>query len=121
MFSIMLKSKLHNATITESDTDYEGSLAIDQDLMEAVRIAPYEKILVANARNGNRFETYAIPGARGSGIIGLNGPATSQGSVGDRVVILAFGLVPTEEAHRHKPLVLTLTHNNRPRGGLKDV
>jgi aspartate 1-decarboxylase len=120
VFSFMLKSKLHRATITESDPDYQGSLAIDQDLMDAVKIAPYEKILVANAENGNRFETYAIPGKRGSGIIGLNGPATHQGKVGQHVVILAFCLVSAEELPRHRPFVLVLDENNRPVGGLKD-
>jgi len=117
----MLKAKLHMATVTESDPDYEGSLSIDEDFMDAVKLAPYEKILVANLRNGSRFETYAIPGSRGSGVIGLNGPATHQGSVGDRLVILSFCLVPTGEILRHKPRVLVLGEGNRPVGGVREL
>jgi aspartate 1-decarboxylase len=116
----MLKAKLHLATVTRSEPDYEGSLSIDQDLMEAVKIEPYEKILVANLENGNRFETYAIPGARGSGVIGLNGPATHQGTVGDRLVVLSFCLVEAADIPRHKPRILVLGSGNRPRGGVKE-
>ena len=114
MFSILLKSKLHMATVTQADPCYEGSLTIDEDLMDAARIAPYEKILVANVENGKRFETYAIAGRRGSGVIGLNGPATHQGAVGDRVVVLSFCLVPIEQVREHKPHVLILGRDNRP-------
>lgn len=121
MFSIMLKSKLHNARVTESVRDYEGSLTIDPDLMDAVKIAPYEKILIANITNGNRFETYAIPGKKGSGVIGLNGATTHLGSVGDRIIIFAFALVSSEEASQNRPLILALDENNKPIGGLKEV
>jgi aspartate 1-decarboxylase len=121
LFSTMLKAKLHNARVTESDRDYEGSLKIDRDLMDAVKIAPYEKILVANVENGNRFETYAIPGDRGSGVIGLNGATVFQGSVGDRVIVFTFCQVPTEDIPRHKPMILILDEKNRPVGGLKEV
>jgi aspartate 1-decarboxylase len=121
MLSIMLKAKLHFARVTESVRDYEGSLTIDPDLMELVKIAPYEKILVANAENGNRFETYAIPGQRGSRVIGLNGATTHMGSVGDRVIVFAFCLIPTNEVPAHRPLVLILDEQNRPVGGLKTL
>ena len=121
MFSHLLKSKLHLARITESDPDYEGSLMIDRDLMDAVKLVPYEKILVADVENGNRFETYAIPGKRGSGVIGLNGAATHMGSVGDRVIVFAFCLVPTEQVASHRPLILVLDEHNKPVGGLKQV
>jgi aspartate 1-decarboxylase len=119
VYSTLLKAKLHNARVTEAVREYEGSLMIDLDLMDAVKLAPYEKILVANLENGNRFETYAIPGERGSGVIGLNGAAVYQGSVGDRVIIFSFCLVPTEEIERHHPLILILDEKNRPVGGLK--
>ncbi len=119
MYSTMLRAKLHGARITEAERDYEGSLAIDQDLMDAVKIAPYEKILIANVDNGRRFETYAIPAERGCGKIGLNGAAVHMGGVGDKVIIFAFGLVPTKEAARHRPLILILDENNRPVGGLR--
>ena len=121
MYSILLKAKLHSARVTESDQDYEGSLLIDQDLMDAVKLVPYEKILVANVENGNRFETYAIPGPRGSRVIGLNGATVHMGGVGDRLIIFAFCLVPTENAGRHRPLVLVVDENNDPVGGLQDV
>jgi aspartate 1-decarboxylase len=117
----MLKAKLHSARVTESVRDYEGSLSIDQDLMDQVKIAPYEKILVADVENGNRFETYAIPAERSSGTIGLNGATTHLGSVGDRVIIFTFGLVPTENVHAHHPLVLVLDEQNRPVDGLKET
>ena len=121
MHRIMLKSKLHNARITHKEPDYEGSLTLSAELMEAVRILPYEKILVANTANGERFETYAIPADPGSGKIGLNGAATHKGSVGDRVIVFAFALVPEEEAAQHRPLILTLDEQNKPIGPLKDV
>ena len=117
----MLKSKLHNAVVTSSEPDYEGSLKIDSQLMEAVKIRPYEKILVANLANGNRFETYVIPGEPGSGTIGLNGATCFLGSVGDRVIIFAFCAVTEEEASFHRPLILVLDKNNKPTGPLKQV
>ena len=121
MFSILLKSKLHHARVTEADADYEGSLTIDADLMAAVKIAPYEKILVANVENGNRFETYAIPGPAGSGVIGLNGATVHLGAVGDRLIVFAFCLVAPEQAAAHRPLVLVLDEKNRPAGRLKEM
>ena len=121
MYSTMLKAKLHNARVTEAVHEYEGSLKIDLDLMDTVRIAPFEKILVANLENGNRWETYAIPGERGSGVIGLNGAAVFQASVGDRIIIFTFCQVPTDQIATHKPLILILDENNKPIGGLKQV
>ena len=82
----LLKSKLHRIRVTESCLDYEGSLTLDPDDMEAVGIVPYEKILCADVENGNRFETYAIEGERGSGVCCLNGAAAHKGSVGDRLI-----------------------------------
>lgn len=107
------------ATVTESDLEYEGSLKIDLNLMEMVRIRPFEKVLVANLENGNRFETYAIPGKRGSGVIGLNGATTYLGKVGDRLIIFTFCQVDESVVDSHKPHVLVLGRNNRPKGGLK--
>ena len=86
----MLKSKLHEACITHADVAYEGSLGIDVELMEAVGIHPYEKILLANINNGSRLETYAIAEPFGSRHIVLNGAAARHGSVGDRVIIMSF-------------------------------
>ncbi|MDP6491057.1 MAG: aspartate 1-decarboxylase [Kiritimatiellia bacterium] len=119
MQSILLKSKLHMARVTESELEYEGSLSIDPDLMEAVKIQPYEKILVANVDNGERFETYAIVGERGSGVIGLNGATTYKGNVGDRLIIFTFCVLNEDELAAHHPLILVLDENNKPKGGLR--
>jgi aspartate 1-decarboxylase len=117
----MLKSKLHHARITGAERDYEGSLKIDRDLMDAVGIAPYEKILVADVENGNRFETYAIPGERGTGVMSLNGATVYQGSIGDRIIVFAFCLLAAGEVAAHKPKILVLDEKNRPVGGLKPI
>lgn len=114
MQHIMLKSKLHNTKVTSVELEYEGSLTIDRELMEAVKILPYEKILVANLANGERFETYAIPAKAGSGIICLNGATAHKGSVGDRLIVFAFCLISEEEAVCHRPLILMLDKNNKP-------
>jgi len=121
MFFTMLKSKLHNVTVTGVALEYEGSLTMDSQLMEAVKILPYERILVANLANGNRFETYAIPAEGGSGTICLNGAAAYKGSAGDRLIIFTFCMVSEEEAVHHRPLILLLDKRNKPVGHLKDV
>ena len=102
----LLKSKQHRIRVTESCLDYEGSLSLDPDDMEAVGIVPYEKILVADVENGNRFETYAIAGARGSHVCCLNGAAAHKGKVGDRLIVMAFAQFSHEEAIGHTPKVL---------------
>jgi len=119
MQSIMLKSKLHNAAVTEVSLEYEGSLTIDAELMEKVRLRPYEKILVANLTNGERFETYAIPDKAGSRNICLNGATAHKGSLGDRLIIFAFGIVDQDNLPMHKPLVLVLDESNNPVGGVR--
>jgi aspartate 1-decarboxylase len=111
----MLKSKLHQATVTAVELEYEGSLTIDRSLMDAADIAPFEKILVANLANGERFETYAIPAEPGSGTIMLNGATAHKGTVGDRVIVFTFCHVTDEERARHKPTILLLDAANRPR------
>jgi len=121
MLVTMLKSKLHRARVTEAVLDYEGSLMIDQDLMDAVEIRPFEKILVAVLENGNRFETYAIPGPRGSGVMGLNGATVHLGSVGDHLIVFTFAALTPAEAAVHKPRVLILDDSNKPVGGLKTL
>ena len=102
----VLKAKLHRIRITEADLDYEGSLSLDPDDMEAVGIVPYEKILCADVENGNRFETYAIEGRRGTHVCCLNGAAAHQGKVGDRLIVMAFGRMTPEEARGFSPKVL---------------
>jgi len=106
MILTLLKAKLHRIRVTEACLDYEGSLSLDPDDMEAVGIVPYEKILVADVENGNRFETYAIAGARGSHVCCLNGAAAHKGKVGDRLIVMAFAQFSPEEAAGHVPKVL---------------
>ncbi len=101
----ILKSKLHRIRVTEACLDYEGSLSLDPDDMEEVGILPYEKILCADVENGNRFETYAICGERGSHVCCLNGAAAHQGKVGDRLIVMAFAAMTEEEASGSKPKV----------------
>jgi len=117
----MLKSKLHKLKVTRVQPDYEGSLAIDADLISAVKLRPYEKILVSNLANGNRFETYVVPADPGSGTVCLMGPAASMGSVGDRIIVFAFCNVADNEIEHHRPLILAIDEMNRPIGGLKEV
>ncbi|MCQ2367721.1 MAG: aspartate 1-decarboxylase [Kiritimatiellae bacterium] len=102
----ILKAKLHRIKITEACLDYEGSLSLDPDDMEAVGILPYEKILCADVENGNRFETYAIEGKRGSHVCCLNGAAAHQGKVGDRLIVMAFAQMSEDEAKGFSPKVL---------------
>ncbi len=109
----MLRSKLHSATVTEADPDYEGSITIDADLLLAGDIAVYERVLVANVTNGERFETYAIAGPAGSGTIGLNGAAARLGTPGDTVIIMAFGEVQEAEVPHVVPRVVLLDRHNR--------
>lgn len=113
MQKIMLTGKIHTARLTACELDYEGSLEIDLDLLEQARILPYEKILVVNRNNGERLETYAIPGARGSRAFCLNGPAAKRGSVGDVVTIMAFSLLTEDEAGKCCPTIIVLNEENQ--------
>lgn len=108
-----LKSKIHRAVITQADLDYEGSLTIDQELMDAAGVARYEKIDVYNISNGQRFSTYAIPGERGSGIIGLNGAAARLGSIGDLVIIVSYVHLAEDEVQKHEPVIVLADAQNR--------
>ena len=101
----LLKAKLHRIKVTEADLDYEGSLTLDPDDMEAVGILPYERILCADVENGNRFETYAIAGRRGSHVCCLNGAAAHKGKVGDRLIVMSFAQFTPEEAVGWQPKV----------------
>ena len=109
----LLKSKLLRAEVTDRALHYEGSLAIDSALMEQVGLHPYEKILVANIANGERFETYAIEAPKGSHTISLNGAAAHKGELGDLLVIMAFAQLDAVEASNWKPKVLVLADGNR--------
>jgi aspartate 1-decarboxylase len=109
----LLKSKIHRASITGGNLDYEGSLTIAEDLMEKVGFQAYERILCSNMANGQRFETYAIPGPRGSRVIVLNGAAAHCGKVGDRLTIMSFAVVDSQEAAHWKPRVIVLGPENK--------
>ena len=113
MFVQILRNKIHRARLTACDVDYEGSLEIDIAYLEAAGILPYEKILVVNASNGQRLETYAIPGERGKGVFCLNGAAAHRGKPGDIVTIMTFASMTPEEAAAHQPTVIVLDENNR--------
>jgi aspartate 1-decarboxylase len=109
----LLKSKLLRAEVTDRALHYEGSLAIDSALMEQIGLLPYEKILVANIANGERFETYAIEAPKGSHTISLNGAAAHKGELGDLLVIMSFAQFDEAEAKAWKPKVLVLADGNK--------
>lgn len=109
----MLKAKIHRATVTQAALDYVGSITVDQDLLELSGILEYEKVLVVDIENGNRFETYTIAGERGSGLICLNGAAARCASVGDKVIIMAYAQLTPEEAAGHHPTVVFVDENNK--------
>jgi len=109
----LLKSKIHRATVTDGNLKYEGSLTIASDLMAKCGLIPYERILCSNAANGNRFETYAIPGDPGSGQIVLNGAAAFQGKKGDLLTIMSFAHVEKSRIKGWKPRIIVLGRSNR--------
>lgn len=115
MQRIMLKSKIHRATLTGTDLDYEGSITIDPILLEAADILPNEQVHVLNLNNGNRLITYAIEGKRGSGTMLLNGPAARCGMVGDIVVVLTYANVDDKELPEYRPNIVLVDHENRLR------
>jgi aspartate 1-decarboxylase len=108
----LLKSKIHRAQVTNANVEYEGSLTIDLNLMDKAGLQSFERILCSNMANGERFETYAIPGPRGSGAIVLNGAAAHLGKAGDRLTIMSFAVMGAEEAAAWKPRVLVLGEKN---------
>ncbi len=100
----IVKSKIHNVTVTEANLNYVGSITIDEDLMDAANIIENEKVQVVNNNNGERFETYVIKGERGSGVICLNGAAARKVAVGDVVILITYASMPIEEAKVYKPV-----------------
>jgi len=109
----LLKSKIHRATVTDGNVNYEGSLTIAADLLKAAGLRPYERILCSNLANGNRFETYVITGKRGSGEIILNGAVAHLGKKGDRLTIMNFASFGKAKAKTWKPRVIVLGKGNR--------
>jgi aspartate 1-decarboxylase len=113
MQRFMMKSKLHRATVTDADLHYEGSISIDQNLLEASNIIPYEKVAIYNVTNGERFTTYAITGKAGSGVICLNGAAARKVSKGDIIIIATYAMVDDFETNGWKPTCVLLDGENK--------
>jgi aspartate 1-decarboxylase len=112
----LLKGKIHRATITQCDLNYEGSISVDCALMERAGILPHEQVDVLNINNGERFTTYAIPAPAGSGVIGVNGAAARLAQKGDLVIIVAYARMEEAEAKSFQPRVLLVDANNKPQG-----
>jgi len=113
MMRIMMKSKIHRATVTQADLHYVGSITIDEALMEAADLLEGEQVAIVDVTNGARLETYAIPGERGSGIIGINGAAAHLVQPGDLVIIMSYAMLDEAEARAHKPRVVHVDAANR--------
>jgi len=110
---IMLKAKIHRARVTDANLDYEGSITIDAELMDAAGIIPFEQVQIYDLTNGNRFETYALQGRRGSGTICINGAAAHKAQADDLVIIASYGLLDEEEYSRHRPKLVYVDEANR--------
>lgn len=109
----LLKAKLHRATVTQTDVNYHGSITIDADLLRETGLLPNEAVIVADADNGNRFETYVIVGKAGSGVIGVNGAAARLTQVGHRVIVMSFIHATPEEARNHRSRVVICDKQNK--------
>jgi aspartate 1-decarboxylase len=109
----VFKSKIHRATVTHADLEYEGSVTVDSDLLDAAEILPYEAVHIWNVTRGSRLMTYALPGPRGSGAICVNGAAAHLNQPGDMVILATFAEMGQEEARRHRPIVVRVDENNR--------
>lgn len=124
MQRIFLKSKIHRATITQADLNYEGSITIDEDLMDAADLLEYEKVAIVNNNNGERFETYVIKGERGSGVIGLNGAAARKGMNGDVIIIICYCILDDKtdanEIKNHKVTKVFVDNKNKIKEIVKD-
>jgi aspartate 1-decarboxylase len=113
MFRTMMNGKIHRARVTEADLNYVGSITIDEDILDAVGMVANEKVQIVNNNNGARFETYIIPGQRGSGVICVNGAAARLVQKGDVVIIISYVLLPDEKVPSHKPKVAIMSEDNK--------
>lgn len=109
----VFKSKIHRATVTHADLDYEGSVTVDSDLLDAAEITPYEAVHIWNVTRGSRLMTYALPGPRGSGAVCVNGAAAHLNQPGDLVILATFADMTPAEARRHRPIVVRVDERNR--------
>ncbi|MCK6257486.1 aspartate 1-decarboxylase [Fictibacillus sp. WQ 8-8] len=112
MFRTMMKGKIHRARVTESNLNYVGSITIDEDILDAVDMVPNEKVQIVNNNNGARFETYIIPGPRGTGVMCLNGAAARLVQEGDVIIVISYAMMAEEEVPFHQPRVAIMDENN---------
>jgi aspartate 1-decarboxylase len=113
MLRCMLRAKIHMATVTESNIAYEGSITIDETILEAAGMLPYEQVMISNVNNGERFETYIIPGKKNTGEICLNGPTARKGVVGDKVIIFCYSYFEASEIQGFNPRIIHVDRKNR--------
>jgi aspartate 1-decarboxylase len=111
MIRCMLRAKIHMATVTDSNLSYEGSITLDRAIIRKAGILPYEQVMISNLNNGERFETYVIPGKRGE--VCLNGPTARKGIVGDKIIIFCYSYVDKAELKRFKPKIILLDETNK--------
>jgi len=109
----MLRAKIHMATVTDSNLAYEGSLTVDESILNTANIKPYEQVMVSNLNNGERFETYVIPGEKNSGIICLNGPTARKGITGDKIIVFCYEYYTEDELSDFTPKIIRLDEKNR--------
>ena len=109
----MLQSKIHRATVTDANLNYEGSITVDEMLMEKANLIPFEQVHIYNISNGERFQTYVIPGPRNSGTVCINGAAARKAVKGDLIIIANYVILDTEEAKQHKPKLVYVDAQNR--------
>ena len=114
MLQKFLKSKIHRASVTGCDLDYEGSILVDSDLLAAAHIHSFESVQIWNVTNGERFETYAIPGPAGSGEVMLNGAAARRVQVKDKIIVATFCWLSEQEAAQHDPVIVLVDGSNKP-------
>lgn len=115
----LFKSKLHQMRVTEANLMYEGSITIDEELLELADLLPYEKVSVVNITNGSRLETYTIPGERGSRVCCMNGAAARLTQVDDRIIVISYARMSREEAKTHVPTVVVVDENNHPKNVMR--
>lgn len=113
MLRCMLRAKIHMATVTESNLEYEGSITIDQAIIEEAGILPFEQVSISNVNNGERFETYVIPGKKNSGAICLNGPTARKGVVGDKVIIFSYAYLEENTVVNFRPKIIKVSPENK--------
>ena len=113
MLRVLMKAKIHGATVTEANLHYTGSITIDKSLLKSCDIYPYERVQIVNLHNGTRVETYVLEGPAGSGAICLNGAAARWAEVGDKVIIISYGIFSRAEIKRHQPRILFVDDKNR--------